>query len=215
MHQIRRCILLHFGYTPGVTLFLYMLPPMKSFIVMTQSRLTNGVTRASRYRNKPSIMNDQSPAVAKNVPISAKSTTLRKSRNAGEYRIIANRICRVVKVPMERTSAAASSRRAPFLSDVKGAGEGLAACRSARGRAAIFRAVLQSVSSARTGTNHPAACNRCAKRAIAIEWAPTSVNPSSGPSGVSSTARQIAITSSHSGLPSALASGLLNSASPA
>ena len=48
MHQIRRCILLHLGYTPGVTLFLWMSPPMKNLIVMTQSRLAKGVTRASK-----------------------------------------------------------------------------------------------------------------------------------------------------------------------
>ena len=89
MHQIRKCILLHFGYTPGVTLFLYMLPPMKSFIVMTQSRLANGVTRASRYSKKPSTMNVQGPAVANNVPNSTESTRLSKATK--RWRIQDNR----------------------------------------------------------------------------------------------------------------------------
>ena len=45
---------------------------MKNFMIMTQSRLAKGVTRPSRYRKKPPMMNSQRLAVVKNVPTSTK-----------------------------------------------------------------------------------------------------------------------------------------------
>src|ERR1700682_4075327 len=110
-----------------------MSPPMKNFIIMTQSRLAKGVTRASKYRKKPSMMNDQRLAVAKNDPNSTELTTPRKASKAGEYRKIAKRTCRVVKYPTESTSAATSSRAALFPSDFTGAVGAVEARWSARG----------------------------------------------------------------------------------
>ena len=159
-------------------------------------------------------MNAQRLAVVKIRPTSMKSRTLKKTTKPGEYKKIANRTCRVVKYPMESTSAAASSRSALFSSDFTGAVKALEACWSARGRLATFRAVLQSLSSARTCTTHPAVCSFCAKRAMRIECPPASANPSSNPNGVSNTALQIDSTSSHSGSMPASASGTLTSPSP-
>ena len=158
-------------------------------------------------------MNTQSLAVVKIVPNSIKSKKLRNATMSGEYRKIAKRTCRVVKYPMESTSAAASSRSTLSSLDFTGAAEALEACRAARGRLATFRAVLQSLSSARTGTTHPADRSFCAKRAIRIECPPASANPSSNPNGVSNTALQIDSTSSHSRSMPALASGIMTSPS--
>ena len=184
---------------------------MMNLIIMTQSRLAKGAARPNKYRKKPTMMNAQRLAVAKNVPISTWPKTLRKTTKAGEYKKIAKRTCRVVKVPTESTCAAVSSRSALFSSDFIGA---LKACWSTRGRLATFRTVLQSLSSARTGTNHPAACSCCARRAMRIECPPASAKPSSNPNGVSNTALQIASTSSHSGSMPASASGGLTSPCP-
>ena len=82
----------------------------------------------------------------------------------------------------------------------RGCGDGR---RAARGRPATLRAVSLSLSRARTGTARPAACSFWARRAIRMEWPPASAKPSSGPSGVSSTALQIAKTSAlrgHAGI---------------
>ncbi len=132
----------------------------------------------------------------KKVPISRKLTTPRKAITPGEYKNNAKRTCRVVKYPMESTSAAASSGSTLILSD---SAEAFEASRSSRGRRATFRAVLQSLSNARTGTAHPAACRRCAKRAMTIECPPASANPSSQSNGVPNTALQIASTCSPPG----------------
>src|ERR1700687_1597728 len=108
------------------------------------------------------MMNAQRLAVVKIVPNSMKSKKLRNATMSGEYKKSAKRTCRVVKYPMESTSAAASSRSAqgsPDFTEVAKALEALEACRGARGRFATFRAVLQSLSSARTGTTHPADCS--------------------------------------------------------
>ena len=94
---------------------------MKSFIIMTQSKLAKGTTRPSRYRQKPTMMNSQRLAVVKNAPTSTKLTTASKATKPGEYKKIAKRTCRVVKYPMESTSAAASSRSALCSSDFTGA----------------------------------------------------------------------------------------------
>ena len=66
----------------------------------------------------------------------------RRSRDAqeaspspGRYKTIAKRICRVVKYPMESTSAAASSRAARLSLDFTAAAVALEACGSIRGRA--------------------------------------------------------------------------------
>src|SRR3982075_457249 len=120
-----------------------MSPPIKNLIIMTHSRLAKGATRASKYRKKPSMMNAQRLAVVSKFPNSTKPTTLRKATKAGEYKKIANRPCRVVKCPMESTSAAASSRAAQFSSDFTEAAAALEACWTARGRLATFLAVLQ------------------------------------------------------------------------
>src|SRR3974377_2617527 len=105
------------------------------------------------------MMNPERLAVVKNVPTSTYHNAIRKPTNPGEYKRIAKRTCSVVKYPMESTFAAASSRPTPLSSDFKGTvgGDSDACCRI-RGRVATFLAVLQSVTSARTGTAHPAAC---------------------------------------------------------
>ena len=66
------------------------------------------------------MMNAQRLAVVKIVPNSMKSKKLRKATMSGEYKKIAKRTCRVVKYPMESTSAAASSRLALFSPDFTG-----------------------------------------------------------------------------------------------
>src|SRR6476646_11828291 len=107
-----------------------MSPPTKNFMIMTQSRLAKGMTRASKYRKKPSMMNVQRLAVVRNVSTSSK--TLRKATKAGEYKKIAKRTCRVVKYPMDSTSAAASSRSALSSPDFTEAAKAFA-CRGAHG----------------------------------------------------------------------------------
>ena len=84
-----------------------MSPPMKNFIVMTQSRLAKGVTRPSKYRKRPAMINSHRLAVVKKVPTSAKSRATRKTTKPGEYNNIAKRTCRAVKYPTGSTSAAA------------------------------------------------------------------------------------------------------------
>ncbi len=160
------------------------------------------------------MMNVQRLAVVKIVPNSMKPKELRNVTMSGEYRKIAKRTCRAVKYPMESTSAAASSRATLGSPDFTEAVKAVEACRAARGRLATFRTVLQSLSSARTGTTHPADCSFCAKRAMRIECPPASANPSSNPNGVSNTARQIDSTSSHSGSVPVLETGALTSPSP-
>ena len=66
---------------------------------------------------------------------------------------------------------------------------------SSLGQRATFRAVLQSLRSARTGTTQPATRRRCARRAMTIECPPWSANTSSHLSSLSNTSRQIASTS--------------------
>src|SRR6516164_4754517 len=161
------------------------------------------------------MMNPERLAVVKNVPTSTYANAMMKPTTPGEYKKIAKRTCRVVKYPMERTFAAASSRPTPFSSDFKGTvgGDSEACCRT-RGQLATFLAVLQSVTSARTGTTHPAACSRCARRAMMIECPPCSVNTSSNSNDILNTALQIASTSSHSGVVLESALGGVTSASP-
>ena len=105
----------------------------------------------------------------KNSPISAKTISPRKLNKGGANNKARNRTCNVVKKPTDNTFAAASSRlllfRSGFIADT---GVPLA-CWSCRGRLATFRAVSLSLSSARTGTTHPAACKRCASCAMTIE----------------------------------------------
>jgi hypothetical protein len=116
------------------------------------------------------------------------------ARTPGEYWNSEKRICSAVKYLTERTSAAASSRGGPSCS-VRTAGGVAVAVSKERGRFAILRAVLQSLSNARTPIDHPAAWSFCARRAIAIEWPPDSANSSSIPIGVSNTVLQISSTS--------------------
>src|SRR5258707_10206618 len=85
------------------------------------------------------MMNAQRLAVVKIVPNSMKSKKLRKTTMSGEYKKIAKKTCRVVKYPMESTSAVASSRSALFSPDFTGSAKALEACRRARGRLATFR----------------------------------------------------------------------------
>ena len=94
---------------------------MKNLIIMTQSRLAKGMTRASKYRKKPTMMNVPEAGGHEERPDFGEAKTLRKATKPGEYKKIAKRTCRVVKYPMESTSAAASSRSALFSSDFTGA----------------------------------------------------------------------------------------------
>src|SRR6185369_4274617 len=158
IHQIRRCILLHLGYTPGVTLFLYTSSPMNSLMIITHSKRANGVTRTSKYRNKLRTLNSQRPAVMKNDPSSASSKRIRKTTNPGMYSKIENRTCKVVKYRTDKTWAAASSRKASVPADLVASG-GLEVWCCNRGLLATLRAVLKSLNSPRTDISQPAACN--------------------------------------------------------
>src|SRR5712675_1835375 len=122
---------------------------------MTHSKLAKGMARARKYRTKPPMMNSQRPAVTKSVPISTKLRTSRKAAKPGEYKKTANRTCRIVKEVTESTAAAASSRPSQFISAITGVTAALEACRDARGRAAIFRAVLQSLRQPRDDNRVP------------------------------------------------------------
>src|SRR6516164_2996998 len=160
-------------------------------------------------------MNDQRLAVVRNAPTSTYANAMKKPTKPGEYKRIAKRTCRVVKYPMESTSAAASSRSMLLSLDIRAAvAAAVDACCRTRGQLATFLGVLQSLSSARTDTTQPAACSFCAKRAMTIECPPASVNPSSNFNEGPSTALQIASTSSNSGVIPEAAPGSLTSAPP-
>ena len=142
---------------------------MKSLITITHSRPVKGIARAIRNITEPTPMNPHILAVMKNSPISAKAISPRKLSKAGANNNNTNRTCKVVKKPTDSTLAAASSRlvlsRPDFFPDTGVPVD----CWSCLGRLATFRAVLQSLNSARTDTIQPAACKCWANRAMIIE----------------------------------------------
>ena len=106
----------------------------------------------------------------KNSPISAKATSPRKPIK-GEVQQGQEQRLQTVKNPTESTLAAASSR-SMFRSACLQSLGCFEACRELSWTLATFRAVSQSLSNARTGTAHPAACRRCASCAMTIECPP-------------------------------------------
>src|SRR6476620_11893565 len=127
-----------------------------SLIVMTQNRLAKGMTSPTKYSAKAATTNSGKLLVVKNASTSIQVSAPTKATRSGEDRRVAKRTCRVVKYRMESTSAAPSSRLAQVSLNFTGAADALEACSSVRGRLATFRTVLQSPSSALTGTIHPA-----------------------------------------------------------
>src|SRR3954464_1975859 len=122
-----------------------------SLIVMTQNRLAKGMTSPTQYSAKAATTNSGKLLVVKNASTSIKVRAPTKATRRGEYRRVAKRTCRVVKYRRESTSAAPSSRLAQVPPGFTGAADTLEAS-SVRGRLATFRTVLQSPSSALTGT---------------------------------------------------------------
>ena len=144
---------------------------------MTQSRLAKGMTRPSKYRKKPTMMNAQRLAVVKNVPTSTKPKTLRKATKPGEYKKIAKRTCRVVKYPMESTSAAASSRSALFSSDFTRGRRGLGGLLE-RPRAAGHLSCRVAVTEQRPDRHHPSCSLQSLRQARDDDRVPTSLGES-------------------------------------
>ena len=157
---------------------------------MTQSRLAKGVTRPTQVQHEAD--DDERPEAGSREEA---SRTRRNQRGRG-------RPTRRGGIQDEREEHLQGGEvsdgehlcrglialAAVLVGICAGAARASAACCSTRGRLATFRTVLQSLSSARTDTIHPAACSCCARRAMRIECPPASANPSSSPSGVSNTA---------------------------
>ena len=101
---------------------------MNEFYDHDPEQAGEGRDEAQQVRKKPPMMNVQRLAVVNECSDVDEVRVTRKAAKAGEYRTIAKRTCRVVKYPMESTSAAASSRSARSSSDFTGAVGALAVC---------------------------------------------------------------------------------------
>ena len=133
MHQTFRCILLHFGYVPGVTLLRRASPQRASLIAITQSRMAKGSSRLRRYRPRPATMNVQMPAVAKVLPISTTAQNAEGRRATPANKATSRKVtCRIVKRSTDSTFAAISSRATMGRAAFAATGAAAAAARTCR-----------------------------------------------------------------------------------